>query len=107
MVADEEKVEYEAEKDVQLALGPFLHSDLVNILKQVNGSATWHKLEARMGNNIVSHETIKTYVKTLDGFKYTKNQIFPALDKQAKARRLKWANSFWVFWTSAKTSVQR
>ena len=98
----ESQAVYEVEKEALLARGPFLHSDLINVLKQVNGSATWRELEVRMGNNIVSHETIRTYVKILEGFKYTKNRIFPSLDAQAKARRLRWANSFWLFWTSAK-----
>ena len=92
-----ERQPYQQQSDHHLMQGPFLHNDLVNILKQVNGSVTWRELENRMGNNIVSHETIRTYVKTLEVFKYTKNRIFPSLDAQAKARRLKRANSFWVF----------
>ena len=42
----------------------------------------------RMGNNIISHETIRTYLMKMDDFKYTANRMFPALDQAAKDRRL-------------------
>ena len=45
---------------------------------------------------------MRTYIKSLDSFKYTRNRIFPDLDAQAKARRLTWAKAFWVYWESVR-----
>ena len=47
------------------------------------------------------------YIKSLGEFSYVTNRIFPHLDAQAKARRVEWTKSFWLFWLSAKATKTR
>ena len=60
-----EKQPFEEEKDSHLARSEFLHHDLINILKQVNGAAGWHELATSLGGNIVNHETVRTYIRRI------------------------------------------
>ena len=48
--------------------------------------------------NFISVKPIRKYLKAQDGFHMRKDRILPALDRQAKERRVVWGHTFWVFW---------
>ena len=78
-----------------------LFTDPYENLRQANGSVTWRGLEERI-DHIVSHETIRLHIKSIDDFTYRTGRILPMLDSQTKHRRVHWAKAFWVFWESVK-----
>uniref|UniRef100_A0A7S4QRW9 Uncharacterized protein n=1 Tax=Ditylum brightwellii TaxID=49249 RepID=A0A7S4QRW9_9STRA len=103
-MAPAEKREYKDCAKINLSRRPFLHDDVIGILKRVNGSISWKNLEWLM-NGIVCHTTIRRHVMSLESFKYRKNRVFPLLDEGSMLRRRKWAEGFWVFWETAKILV--
>ena len=58
-------------------------------LRQTIGIVTWYGLEDRM-NNIVSHETKRSHIKSIEDFTYRASRIFPILDLQVEQRRVHW-----------------
>ena len=58
-------------------------------------------------DNIVSHETIRSHIKSIEAFTYRAGRIFPMLDSQAEHRRVHRAKAFWVFWESAKAMKKK
>ena len=96
-----QKESYHTQADTFISGGPFLHQDLIKILKAVKGSASWDRLEDLLGK-IVTRKTIRNYCMSLPTFKYKVNRIFPHLDEAAKKRRMIWVRIFWIFWKSAK-----
>ena len=106
MMTENEQMEYTIQANEALERGPYLHHELVTILKSTHGSITYRRLAAEMGN-IVGHVCIMNYMKQLDGFSYTTNHVYPHLDVQAKARRVEWCHAFWLFWLSAKATKSR
>ena len=92
--------------DENLLRGLFLATDLYENLRQKNGSVTWRGLEDRM-DNIVSYETIRSHIKSIEAFTYRASRIFPMLDPQAEHRRVHWAKAFWVLWESTKAMKKK
>ena len=48
-------------------------------------------------DRIVSHETIRLDLKSIDDFTYRADRIFPMIDFKAEQRRVYWAKVFWLF----------
>ena len=65
--------------DKKLLRGPFLAIDLYKNLRQTNGSVIWRGLEDRM-DNIVSNETIRSNIKSIEDFTYRAGRIFTMPD---------------------------
>ena len=70
-------------------------------LRQTNGIVTWYGLEDRM-KNIVSHETKRSHIKSIEDFTYRAGRIFIIIDPQEEHRKVHWAKAFWVFWESSR-----
>ena len=73
--------------DKKLLRGTFLANDLYENLRQTHGIVTWCGLEDRM-NNIVSHETIRLHIKSIEDFTYRASRIFIMLDPQEEHRKV-------------------
>ena len=58
-------------------------------------------------DHIVSHETIRLHVKSIDDSTYRAGRVFSMLDSHVEHRRVHWANAFCVLWESAKTMKKR
>ena len=69
--------------DKNLVRGPFLATDLYENLRQTNGNVTWCGLEDRM-NNIVSRETIRSHIISIEDFTYRVSHISPMLNPQVE-----------------------
>ena len=93
MMSEDEQMEYMIQANEALERGPYLHHELVTILKSTHGSIPYRRLAAEMGN-IVGHVCIINYMKQLDGFSSTTNHLYPNLDVHAKARRVELCHAF-------------
>jgi len=87
---EKEKQLYVDKAEYNLFRDPFLETDPYENLRQANGSVTWRGLEERI-DHIVSHETIRLHIKSIDDFTYRAGRILPMLDSQTKHRRVHWA----------------
>ena len=79
----------------------FLWDELKHLLIRTKGKISYRTMAAQLGN-IVSPNTISNWLKQQEGFSVRKDRILPSLDLQAKTRRVIWAQSFWLFWYSAR-----
>ena len=64
-----------------MSSGHLLHHNLITILKYLNASVTWRDLASLLNHEMISHNTIKKHVMTLDGFKYRSDRVIPLMDK--------------------------
>ena len=86
-----------AERDKRRAA--FIWGELKALLLKSKGKISYVTMATQLGN-IVSPNTISSWLKSQEGFSVRKDRILPSLDAQAKARRVVWAHSFWMFWYS-------
>ena len=93
----EEKFIYEMQSNAALARGPYLHDELISLVKKVNGMITFEECANQL-NEIVTKQTVRTYMLSLEGYRMRKTRLLPALDLMAKLRRVVWAQTFWMFW---------
>ena len=75
--------------------------ELKEILLKTKGKVSYATLSNHM-KNIVSPNTIRSWLNQQDGFRMRKDRILPSLDRQAKQKRLKWTHDFWLFWYYVK-----
>ena len=78
-----------------LARGPYLHDELIFLVKKVNGMITFQEC-ANQHNDILTKQTVRVYMMSLEGYWMRKTRLLPALDSMAKLRRVVWAQTFWV-----------
>ena len=97
---EEEKINYKIIADADLERARHLKEELVEVLQKTKGMVSYETLQAQLGD-IVSKETIRKFVSKQTGFRMRKDRLLPHLDAQAKRNRVKWAQSFIVFWKSA------
>ena len=76
---DSAKKVFIGKADENVLRGLFLATDLYENLRQTNKSVIWRGLEDRM-DNIVSHETIRSCIKSIENFTYLASHIFQMLD---------------------------
>ena len=93
----EQKFIYEMKANAALARGPYLHDELISLIKKVNGMITFDECSNQL-NDIVTKQTVRTYMRSLEGYRMRKTRLLPALDSMAKSRRVVWAQVFWMFW---------
>jgi len=78
-----------------------LWGELCDILLKSKGKVSYEKLANHL-SNIVDKTTIMRHLKDQEGFTTRKDRILPSLDKAAQERRVKWAETFWMFWKCVK-----
>ena len=78
-----------------------LWGELKQLLIKTKGKISYETMATQLGD-IVSPNTISSWLKRQEGFYVRKDRILPSLDSQAMARRVAWAHSFWLFWYSAR-----
>ena len=78
-----------------------LWGELKQLLIKTKGKISYETMATQLGD-IVSPNTISSWLKRQEGFYVRKGRILPSLDSQAMARRVAWAHSFWLFWYSAR-----
>ena len=109
---DELKREYEnlprTEKDAYECLAArdrrraaFIWGELKQLLIKTKGKVSYRTMANQLGD-IMSPNTISAWLQNQEGFSVRRDRILPSLDLQAKARRVIWAHSFWMFWYSAR-----
>ena len=96
---DREVLELQAQRDLERAV--HLKDELEALLLKTKGKLSYHEMANQLGN-LVCANTIRNYLRSRPTFRMRKNRILPHLDKAAKLRRIIWAESFWVFWKSAR-----
>ena len=84
-----------AQRDLERA--EFLWDELKDLLFKTKGKISYRCMSAQLGN-IVSHNTVRLWIKRQGGFRIRKDRILPSLDPAAKARWVVFAHSFWLFW---------
>ena len=106
------KLEFEAlDQETKHSLGVMAQRDLVrsrslwgelcDILLKSKGKVSYAVLANHL-SNIVDKTTIMRTLKDQEGFRTRKDRILPHLDKAAQLRRVKWAETFWMFWKCVK-----
>ena len=95
----DEKEMYQVLANRDMERSRFLKEELIEILKKTCGKISYLAIASELGD-IVSVNTIRKYIKSQQGFRTRKDRLLPHLDRQAKRRRVEWAQSFWVFWRS-------
>ena len=78
-----------------------LWGELCDILLKSKGKVSYATLANHL-SNIVDKTTIMRHLKDQEGFTTRKDRILPSLDKSAKVRPVKWAETFWMFWKCVK-----
>ena len=78
---------YQTMANSALERGPKLHQDLVTMLLQTHGSITYREISKHL-DFFVGHVCIMNHIKSLDGFSYFTNKVFPHLNEHEKARRV-------------------
>ena len=98
-VAEKEAYEILARRDFERSA--FLWDELKQLLLKTKGKISYKTMSNQLGD-IVCPNAIAKWLKQQQEFYIRKDRILPSLYAQAKARRVAWAHSFWVFWMSAK-----
>ena len=88
----------------QLALADYerskyLWSELEEFLIKAKGKVSYNTMASYLGN-IVSVHTIIAILKEQEGFHTRKDRILPHLDQGKKELRMKWADTWWLFYLS-------
>ena len=98
---DNDKYAHSIMAQCDLERAEFLWDELKDLLFKTKGKISYRCMSAQLGN-IVSHNTVRLWIKRQGGFRIRKDRILPSLDPAAKARRIVFAHSFWLFWKSAR-----
>lgn len=88
--------------DLDYERSKHLKDELDALMLKTNGKLPYSELANQLGN-IVSTNTIRSFLKSRPTFRLRKDRTLPYLDIAAKQRRMKWTHDFWVFWQSAKS----
>ena len=72
-----------------------LWEELKNFLLKVKGKISYDTMAAHLGH-IVSKNTITNILKNQEGYYIRKDRILPSLSKEAKAKRVQWAHTWWL-----------
>ena len=67
--------------------GPFLATDLCDVLRRSSGSSTWREFEFQI-NHMVSYNYTRRHIQSILDFTHQASRIYPMLDSQAEAGRL-------------------
>ena len=73
-----------------------MSTDLYENLRQANESVTRRGLEEKK-DHIVSHETIRLHIKSIDHFTGRAGRTFPMIDSQVEHRRIHRTKVLWAF----------
>ena len=96
---DLDVLKLQAERDLERSV--HLKDELEALLLKSKGKLSYQEMANQLGN-LISASTIRSYLQTRPTFRIRKDRILPHLDKAAKIRRVIWAESFWLFWKSAR-----
>eukprot|EP00542_Grammatophora_oceanica_P018390 CAMPEP_0194030798 /NCGR_PEP_ID=MMETSP0009_2-20130614/4141_1 /TAXON_ID=210454 /ORGANISM="Grammatophora oceanica, Strain CCMP 410" /LENGTH=224 /DNA_ID=CAMNT_0038670801 /DNA_START=17 /DNA_END=691 /DNA_ORIENTATION=- len=87
-----DRAEYRTLSEDSLDRAPLLMKEVQQALMKTNGSISWKLLESVVrggsGNvKLVSADSIRRFITSMDNFEYTKTRINPKLDEANKLRR--------------------
>ena len=100
-LTEHDKFCFQVQADTNLDRGPFLHDEVVDLLKRTKGTITFREIASQM-KDIVDKDTIRRHMQSLEGFRMWKNRILSFVDESAMKRGLVWGESFWTFWKSVR-----
>ena len=111
-MSDNERLPFVQEANDHLRRAIHLQENIGDVLKRTRGSITWRQLETQLqGINtnapIISYQTIRRHIMSLEGSCYRKNRFQPSLSRAQKQKRFDWCKSFWFFWNAARNFEKR
>ena len=100
-LTEHDKFCVQVQANTNLDRGPFLHDEVVDLLKRTKGTIMLREIASQM-KDIVDKDTIRRHMQSLEGFRMWKNRILSFVDESAMKRGLVWGESFWTFWKSVR-----
>lgn len=101
LLPEDVRVAYEQRAQQNLLRGPYLHQELCDILLSTKGKLSYESMAMKLGD-IVSQNTVRLHIQSLDGFCHRKSRLLPHLSEACRKKRVIHCETFWVFWESAK-----
>ncbi len=78
-----------------------LHHDIISALENTHGNVSYKALSNHIGG-IATPNTIASHLKSLDGYSVVKSRMLPQLNERSMKQRVRFCESFFIFWLSAK-----
>lgn len=90
---------YEQLAAADLERSKYLWSELEEFLLKAKGKVSYKTMASYLGNIVCVH-TIIAILKEQEGYHTRKDRILPSLDSGKRELRVKWTNTWWLFYLS-------
>lgn len=100
-LSDEEKMKIKIQADTECMPANFLWDEVKEALLRTNGKVSYQALCSYL-KGIICVNTLRKFLKSIEGFKLQRNRVLPHLHQAHKEKRLAWAKMYITFWSAVK-----
>ena len=76
-----DKFYFQVQADINLDRGPFLHDEVVDLLKRTKGTITFRDIASQM-RVVADKDTIRCHMQSSEGFRMRKTESYLSLTSQ-------------------------